>query len=105
VSQPRRQAEDLVDVLRKKLDACRILSHGFSYSGSEKDPIALLIPAANLVLGLPDGKSVSSISSSPSPAPSLSTERSTRRRTCTTKLPSSALRLRKAEDFPSATKE
>jgi len=54
--QPSRQAGEFLDVLRAKLDACRGLFHGFDYSGYEKNPTALLVPAANHILGLPDGK-------------------------------------------------
>ncbi len=57
--QPSRKAEEFLDVLRAKLDACRGLFRaggGFDYSGYEKNPVALLIPAANHILGLPDGK-------------------------------------------------
>ena len=57
--QPSRKAEEFLDVLRAKLDACRGLFHGFDYSGYEKNPVALLVPAANHILDvkkLPDGK-------------------------------------------------
>jgi type I restriction enzyme R subunit len=54
--QPSRKAEEFLDVLQEKLDACRGLFHGFDYSGYEKNPVALLVPAANHILGLPDGK-------------------------------------------------
>ena len=57
--QPSREAEEFLDVLRAKLDACRGLFRaggGFDYSGYEKNPTALLVPAANHILGLPDGK-------------------------------------------------
>ena len=57
--QPSRKAEEFLDVLREKLDACRGLFHGFDYSGYEKNPVALLVPAANHILDvkkLPDGK-------------------------------------------------
>ncbi|MCX6937291.1 MAG: type I restriction endonuclease subunit R [Verrucomicrobia bacterium] len=57
--QPSRQAEEFLDVLRAKLDACRGLFHGFDYSSYEKNPVALLVPAANHILDvkkLPDGK-------------------------------------------------
>ena len=57
--QPSRKAEEFLDVLQEKLDACRGLFHGFDYSGYEKNPVALLVPAANHILDvkkLPDGK-------------------------------------------------
>ena len=60
--QPSRNAEEYLDVLRAKLDACRALFRaggGFDYSGYEKNPVALILPAANHLLDdrkLPDGK-------------------------------------------------
>lgn len=57
--QPSRKAEEFLDVLRAKLDACRGLFReggGFNYSNYEKNPVALLVPAANHILGLKDGK-------------------------------------------------
>jgi type I restriction enzyme, R subunit len=60
--QPSRNAEEYLDVLRAKLDACRALFRaggGFDYSGYEKNPVALILPAANHILDdrkLPDGK-------------------------------------------------
>lgn len=54
--QPSRRAEEFLDVLRAKLDACRGLFHGFDYSAYATRPAALLVPAANHILGLKDGK-------------------------------------------------
>lgn len=54
--QPSRNAEEYLDVLREKMDACRGLFHGFDYSAYATSPTALLVPAANHILGLPDGK-------------------------------------------------
>jgi type I restriction enzyme R subunit len=54
--QPSRDAEETLDVLRAKLDSCRGMFHGFDYSGYQKAPAPLLVPAANHVLGLEDGK-------------------------------------------------
>lgn len=54
--QPNRKAEEFLDVLQEKLDACRGLFHGFDYCRYEKHPVAPLVPAANHILGLPDGK-------------------------------------------------
>lgn len=54
--QPSRNVEDYLDVLRARLDACRGLFHGFDYSRYKKAPLSLLVPAANHVLGLSDGK-------------------------------------------------
>jgi type I restriction enzyme R subunit len=54
--QPSRRAEDFLDVLRTKLDACRGLFHGFDYSRFQTAPTELLVPAANHIITLPDGK-------------------------------------------------
>lgn len=57
--QPSRKAEEFLDVLREKLDACRGLFHGFDYSTFRSQPMPLLVPAANHILDvdrLPDGK-------------------------------------------------
>jgi type I restriction enzyme R subunit len=57
--QPSRQAGEFLDVLRARLDACRGLfkqGGGFDYSAYETHPTALLVPAANHILSLPDGK-------------------------------------------------
>jgi type I restriction enzyme R subunit len=53
---PSRDAGEFLEILRAKLDACRGLFHGFDYTGYEKNPVALLVPAANHILGLEDGK-------------------------------------------------
>ncbi len=53
---PSRDAGEFLDVLRAKLDACRSLFHGFDYSSYETSPVTLLVPAANHILGLKDGK-------------------------------------------------
>ena len=42
--------------LLEYMDVVRGLFHGFTYSNYKKNPIPLLIPAANHVLGLDDGK-------------------------------------------------
>jgi type I restriction enzyme, R subunit len=54
--QPSRRAEEILPVLMEKLDSCRGLFHGFDYSAYQTKAAALLVPAANHVLGLPDGK-------------------------------------------------
>lgn len=57
--QPSRKAEEFLEVLRAKVDACRGLFReggGFDYSTYNKNPVALLVPAANHILGLKDGK-------------------------------------------------
>src|SRR5690606_35259553 len=51
--------EAFLDVLLAKLDACRGLFReggGFDYSAYETNATALLVPAANHILSLPDGK-------------------------------------------------
>jgi len=53
---PSKQAAEFLDVLREKLDACRGLFHNFDYSAYRANPVPLLVPAANHILGLPDGK-------------------------------------------------
>ncbi|MCC5845916.1 MAG: type I restriction endonuclease subunit R [Verrucomicrobia bacterium] len=42
--------------LLEKMDICRGLFHGFDYSSYETNATALLVPAANHILGLPNGK-------------------------------------------------
>ena len=54
--QPSRKAEEFLEVLQARLDACRGLFHGFDYSAFETRAAALLVPTANHVLGLKDGK-------------------------------------------------
>lgn len=54
--QPSRKAEEFLPVLLEKLDSCRGLFHGFDYSAYRTSPTALLVPTANHILGLPDGK-------------------------------------------------
>jgi type I restriction enzyme R subunit len=53
---PSRNAEEFLDVLRARVDACRGLFHGFDYSRYETEAMALLVPATNHVLKLEDGK-------------------------------------------------
>jgi type I restriction enzyme R subunit len=54
--QPTVKAEDALKILKEKLDVVRSMMHGFDYSRFEKDPLGLLAPAANYILGLDDGK-------------------------------------------------
>jgi len=54
--QPTRRAEEFLDVLRERVDACRGLFHGFDYARFATHATALLVPAANHILGLTDGK-------------------------------------------------
>ncbi|MBW7895187.1 MAG: type I restriction endonuclease subunit R [Opitutaceae bacterium] len=57
--QPTRTSEEALPKLLADLDAVRGLFHGFDYSGFEKNPTVLLVPAANWILDtkrLPAGK-------------------------------------------------
>jgi len=53
---PTRNAEEAFGVLLERLDVCRGMFHGFDYSKFETDATSLLVPAANHVLSLEDGK-------------------------------------------------
>jgi type I restriction enzyme R subunit len=53
---PTHDASEALTILREKVDVCRGLLHGFDYSGLDTDATALLVPAANHILGLEDGK-------------------------------------------------
>jgi len=53
---PTRNAEEALGILVERLDVCRGMFHGFDYSRFETDATNLLVPAANHVLGLQDGK-------------------------------------------------
>ncbi|MCW8163506.1 type I restriction endonuclease subunit R [Verminephrobacter aporrectodeae subsp. tuberculatae] len=53
---PTRSVDEALAVLLEKLDAVRGMMHGFDYSAFESQAIALLVPAANHILGLKDGK-------------------------------------------------
>ncbi|MDD3042890.1 MAG: type I restriction endonuclease subunit R, partial [Methanosarcinaceae archaeon] len=54
--EPTLRAEEAFSVLLEKLDVVRGLFHGFDYSGFEARAYELLVPAANHILGLKDGK-------------------------------------------------
>jgi type I restriction enzyme, R subunit len=54
--QPSRTAEEFLPIFQEKLDSCRGLFHGFDYSAYRTQAMALLVPAANHILGLDDGK-------------------------------------------------
>jgi len=49
-------AEVALDILLEKLDVVRAMFHGFDYRKFETDALRLLVPAANHLLGLKDGK-------------------------------------------------
>jgi len=54
--EPTLRSEEALAILLEKLDVVRGMFHGFDYSGFETEATALLIPAANHILGLEDGK-------------------------------------------------
>ena len=54
--EPTLPAEEAYSVLLEKMDVVRGLFHGFDYSDFEDKAYKLLVPAANHVLGLDDGK-------------------------------------------------
>lgn len=53
---PTLRAEEALAILLEKLDIIRSLFHGFDYSHFETAPHQLLVPAANHILGIKDGK-------------------------------------------------
>lgn len=53
---PTLDSSEALKILLEKMDACRGLFHGFNYSDFQTNPTALLVPAANHILGLEDGK-------------------------------------------------
>jgi len=54
--EPIQRAEEAFSVLLRKMDIVRGLFHGFDYSGFQDKAFKLLVPAANYILGLKDGK-------------------------------------------------
>lgn len=54
--QPTLRSSEALEKLMENLDKLRGLYHGFDYRKYETEALALLVPAANHVLGLPDGK-------------------------------------------------
>ncbi|NOQ48841.1 MAG: DUF3387 domain-containing protein, partial [Methanococcoides sp.] len=54
--EPTRNAEEAYSIVLEKMDIVRGLFHGFDYSGFETNAYKLLVPAANHILGLDDGK-------------------------------------------------
>ncbi|MCD4842963.1 MAG: type I restriction endonuclease subunit R [Methanosarcinales archaeon] len=54
--EPTLRAEEAFSVLLEKMDVVRGLFHGFDYSNFEDKAYQLLVPAANHILGLDDGK-------------------------------------------------
>src|SRR5690606_18645133 len=53
---PTLDSSEALKILLEKMDACRGLFYNFDYSGFQTNPTALLVPAANHILGLEDGK-------------------------------------------------
>ena len=54
--QPTVKAEDALAILLEKMDVVRGMCHGFDYSAFKTKPLEVLIPAANHILGIKDGK-------------------------------------------------
>ncbi len=54
---PTHNAAEALSVLLENMDVVHGLMHGFDYSAFETDAVPLLVPAANHLLGLKDGKS------------------------------------------------
>jgi type I restriction enzyme R subunit len=54
--QPTVKAEDALAILLEKMDVVRGMYHGFDYSDFKSSPLEVLIPAANHILGIKDGK-------------------------------------------------
>ena len=54
--QPTLDAQEALSILLEKLDVVRGMFHGFNYSHFETNAVTLLVPAANHLLGLRDGK-------------------------------------------------
>ncbi|MBS0506893.1 MAG: type I restriction endonuclease subunit R [Proteobacteria bacterium] len=53
---PTHNAAEALAVLLEKMDIVRGMMHGFDYSAFETQAVPLLVPAANHILGLKDGK-------------------------------------------------
>jgi type I restriction enzyme R subunit len=53
---PTLDSSEALAILLEKMDICRGLFHGFDYSAYESNAMALLVPAANHILGLENGK-------------------------------------------------
>ncbi|MCC5788466.1 MAG: type I restriction endonuclease subunit R [Opitutales bacterium] len=53
---PALDSSEAFRILTEKLDVCRGLFHGFDYSAYETEATPLLVPAANHILGLENGK-------------------------------------------------
>lgn len=53
---PTHNSAEALAVLLEKMDIVRGMMHGFDYSAFETQPLELLVPVANHILGLKDGK-------------------------------------------------
>jgi hypothetical protein len=53
---PTHNAAEALSVLLEKMDIVRGMMHGFDYSAFETQAVPLLVPVANHILGLKDGK-------------------------------------------------
>ena len=53
---PTHDSAEALAVLMEKMDVVRGMMHGFDYSAFESRPLELLVPVANHILGLKDGK-------------------------------------------------
>lgn len=53
---PTHDSAEALAVLMEKMDIVRGMMHGFDYSAFETRPLELLVPVANHILGLKDGK-------------------------------------------------
>ncbi|WP_218190560.1 type I restriction endonuclease subunit R [Pseudomonas sp. NFACC24-1] len=53
---PTHNSAEALAVLLEKMDIVRGMMHGFDYSAFETHPLELLVPVANHILGLKDGK-------------------------------------------------
>lgn len=53
---PALDSSEAFRILAEKLDVCRGLFHGFDYSAYETEATPILVPAANHILGLENGK-------------------------------------------------
>ena len=86
--QPTVKAEDAFDILLEKIDVVRGMYHGFDYSAYKSKPLDVLIPAANHILGLEDGKNATPMSWQVSPKPIRCVVRSMQPQLCGKRSPS-----------------
>ena len=53
---PTLDAEEAFKILQEKMEICRGMFHGFDYSAYETEALKLLVPSANHILSIEDGK-------------------------------------------------